>query len=80
MLEDAILAEKKRLWEQGKLEGLAEARLEARLEARRAGERECNLRVARLMLQNGEPIAKIKLYTGLPDEALRSLQAELQAS
>jgi len=68
MLENAIRAEKKQLWKQGKLEGVVEGKLE--------GKQEQNMLIARLMLQNGEPLAKIKLYTGLSDEALRAAEME----
>jgi len=30
-------------------------------------------KIARLMLKDGEPIEKIKLYTGLPAEAIKRL-------
>jgi len=31
-----------------------------------------------MMLTNGEPIDKVKLYTGLSAEAIRKLKAEIQ--
>lgn len=70
MLENAIRAEKKQLWEQGKVEGKLEGKIEGKIE----GEREKTLTFARIMVQNGEPLAKIKQYTGLSDEVLLALQ------
>jgi predicted transposase/invertase (TIGR01784 family) len=36
------------------------------------------LEVAKIMLQDGEPVEKIKRYTGLSEEQIRKLQKELQ--
>jgi predicted transposase/invertase (TIGR01784 family) len=66
MLENAIRKEKKQIREQGWVDGKSE------------GEKEGKLKVAKMMLQNGEPIEKIRLYTGLSDEQIRELQKELQ--
>jgi predicted transposase YdaD len=44
---------------------------------KREGKREGRLGIARLMLQSGEPIEKIKRYTGLPDAAIRKMQQKL---
>lgn len=63
MLENAIRKEKKQIREQGWKDGKSEGMLE----------------VAKIMLQNGEPIEKIKLYTGLSEEQIRKLQQELQS-
>ncbi|MGH7456861.1 MAG: hypothetical protein ACRENG_36260 [bacterium] len=62
MLIEAIQKEKKQLRESGK----------------REGKREGRLKIARLMLQSGEPIEKIKRYTGLSDVTIRKLQQKLQ--
>ncbi len=45
---------------------------------REDGKSEGMLEVAKTMLQNGEPVEKIRLYTGLSDEQIRKLQKELQ--
>lgn len=76
MLENAIRAENKRIWEEGELEGLLEARAETKLE----GAYECTLQVARIMLQHGEPFAKIQFYSGLSEKTLCSLQIEHETS
>ena len=43
------------------------------------GELMKGLEVAKIMLQDGEPIEKIKRYTGLSEEQIRKLQQELQS-
>ncbi len=45
---------------------------------REDGKSEGMLEVAKIMLQDGEPIEKIKRYTGLSEEQIRKLQKELQ--
>jgi hypothetical protein len=42
------------------------------------GKREGRLDIARLMFRSGEPVEKIKRYTGLSDAAIRQLQRKLQ--
>ena len=62
ILENAIRKEKRQIREQGKMEGKVEGRVE----------------VAKMMLLNGEPVEKVKLYTGLSEEQIRDLQKDLQ--
>jgi len=71
MLENAIREEKKQIREQGWKDGLADGKS--------VGEVKGRLEVAKMMLQNGEPLEKIKLYTGLSEEQIREAQKELQA-
>lgn len=66
MLIEAIRKEKTQIREKGKREGKKE------------GERMKGLEIARLMLMNGEPIEKIKLYTGFSDEVIIKLKEEMQ--
>lgn len=66
MLIEAIRKEKTQIREKGKKEGKKE------------GKRMKGLEIAKLMLANGEPIAKIKLYTGLAEEVIVKLKAEMQ--
>jgi predicted transposase/invertase (TIGR01784 family) len=70
MLIEAIQKEKKQLRESGKREG--------RKEGRKEGKKEGRLDVARMMLRSGEPIEKIKRYTGLSDVTIRKVQQKLQ--
>ena len=80
MLENAVRAENKRIREEGRLQGLVEARAEAIAQAVAEGKLEnafgYNLKVARMMLQNGEPPSKIERYTGISEEALLSVQTK----
>lgn len=62
MLITAIKEEKKQIREAGRVEGKM-------LQA---------LDFARLMLKQGEPLAKIKRYTGLSQKTLVKLQEEMQ--
>ncbi len=62
MLIEAIQKEKKQIRESGKREGKREGRLD----------------IARMMFRSGEPIEKIKRYTGLSDVTIRKLQQKLQ--
>ncbi len=70
MLIEAIQKEKAQIRAQG--EKVGEKRGEKR------GWQRGRLETARLMLHNGEAIEKIKLYTGLSDEALVKLQKSLR--
>jgi predicted transposase/invertase (TIGR01784 family) len=63
MLINAIKKEKKQLYDQGKKEGKKEGKALQRAE------------FAKLMLSNGEPLEKIKYYTGLSLEALKKLES-----
>jgi len=75
MLENAIREEKKQIREQGWKDGLADGKSVGKMEGRVEG----RVEVAKMMLQNGEPLEKIKLYTGLSEEQIREAQKELQA-
>jgi predicted transposase YdaD len=70
MLIEAIRKEKAQIREKGKREG--------RREGKQEGQKLKGLEIARLMLANGEPIAKIKLYTGLSEEVIIKLKEEMQ--
>jgi len=63
MLENAIREEKRKIREDGWKDGKSVGKVE----------------VAKLMLRNGEPLEKIKLYTGLSEEQICEAQKELQA-
>jgi len=71
MLENAIREGKKQIREQGWKDGLADGKS--------AGEVKGRVEVAKMMLQNGESLEKIKLYTGLSEEQIREAQKELQS-
>lgn len=66
MLIEAIRKEKTQIRKKGRQEG------------RQEGQKLKGLKIAKLMLANGEPIAKIKLYTGLAEEVIVKLKAEMQ--
>jgi predicted transposase/invertase (TIGR01784 family) len=70
MLIEAIRKEKAQIREKGKREG--------RQEGRQEGKKLKGLEIAKLMLANGEPISKIKLYTGLTEEVVIKLKKEIQ--
>ncbi len=70
MLIEAIRKEKAQIREKGKREGKREGKQE--------GQKLKGLEIARLMLANGEPIAKIKLYTGLAEKVIVRLKEEMQ--
>lgn len=70
MLINAIKKEKKQIYDRGKKEG--------REEGKKDGKALQRLEFAKLMLANGEPLEKIKLYTGLTAEVLKKLKADGQ--
>jgi predicted transposase/invertase (TIGR01784 family) len=57
---------------------LIEAIQKEKTQLRESGKKEGRLEVARMMLRSGEPIEKIKRYTGLSDVTIRKLQQKLQ--
>ncbi len=63
MLENAIREEKRKIREDGWKDGKSVGKVE----------------VAKMMLQNGEPLEKIKLYTGLSEVQIHEAQKALQA-
>jgi predicted transposase/invertase (TIGR01784 family) len=57
---------------------LIEAIQKEKKQIRESGKREGRLDIARLMFRSGEPIEKIKRYTGLSETTIRKLQQKLQ--
>ncbi|MEK7727770.1 MAG: hypothetical protein AAB354_05110, partial [candidate division KSB1 bacterium] len=53
---------------------LIEAIQKEKAQLRARGERASKLKIAQVMLRNGEPMEKIKLYTGLSNEASAKLK------
>jgi len=68
MLFNAIRREREQFYQAGKKEG------------KREGKSERSLEIARRMLSFGEPLEKIKQYTGLSGRALRELRGVAKAS
>lgn len=64
--------------EEGREEGLREGRETGLKEGREAGLQESRLAMARAMLSAGEPPEKIKLYTGLTEQEILKLQAQIK--
>jgi len=60
------------------IESIRKEKAQLREGGRREGKREGRLKIARLMLQRGEPVEKIKLYTELSEAAIRNLQQKLK--
>jgi len=56
----------------------AQLRKDGWREGKREGKRDGQLQTARLMLQRGEPVAKVKLYTELSETAIRKLQQKVR--
>jgi len=56
---------------------LIESIRKEKAQLRKGGKREGKLEIARLMLQNGEPVEKIKCYTGVSDAALQKFLQKL---
>lgn len=73
MLLESIRREKAQLRNAGKREGKKEGRQEGKQEGRQEGITLQKIEIARMMLSNGEPLGKIKLYTGLSKEAILKL-------
>jgi len=65
MLIDAMEKEKKRIFEAGWKDGKTEGKLEGKIED------------AKVMLLNGEPVERIKLYTKLSEEQILELKEEI---
>jgi len=60
---------------EGRLEGRVEGRAEGRTEGQSLGRFERAAQTAQFMLEDGEPLAKIKRYTGLSESEILALQA-----
>ncbi len=56
----------------------AQLRKEGWREGQRKGERKRQLKTARLMLQKGESVEKVKLYTELSETAIRNLLQKIK--
>ena len=69
------LAELDQSFYDGRLEGRAEGRMEGRAEGRTEGQFVEKLQTAQFMLEDGEPLTKIKRYTGLSESEILALQA-----
>ncbi|MHC9543526.1 MAG: Rpn family recombination-promoting nuclease/putative transposase [Vulcanimicrobiota bacterium] len=73
VLETNIQRDRDRLREEARREGREEGREKGRVEGRAEGRAEGMQAVARRMASMGEEIAKIALFTGLPEEEIKSL-------
>jgi len=78
-IEESDYREFERVYYEGtEVNMLINAIREEKKQLREQGELAKGLKVAKIMLRNGEPVEKIKLYTGLSEEQIRELQKELQ--
>jgi len=66
----------------GRSEGIREGKIAGKLEGRQEGRQEGKLeqamKTAHEMIRDGEPMEKIKRYTGLPTEKIEELQKEIK--
>ncbi len=60
------------------IEAIQKEKAQIRALGERTGVQKGKMKIAQVMLSNGEPIEKIKLYTGLSNEAIVKLQKSLQ--
>ncbi len=78
MLINQIERDRRRVYLDGFLEGLADAMLETMKNGVETGRLE--IEIARRMLANDEPFEKIKRYTSLTDAEILKLRAETAQS